>query len=1030
MADRSVLVRLRANADQFVREMRRASTAVRGVRDQIDTSNDRTAWMVQGLLALAPAAVTAGATAIPVLMGIATQAAVGATAIGTVALAFNGIGDALKALNKYELEPTAKNLQALQEEMARLGPDGAQFVGVLDQVGEKLSILQMDARAGMFPGMTEGLEDIVGMLPQLRAVVTAMSEGVGTLSADAGAGLAGPEFEQFFDFLTTDGKQILIEAGRTLGNFIDGFASLMVAFGPLTREYSAGLLDMSRRFEEWSEGLDRTDGFRAFVQYVEDNAPAVREMFGSIGTALVEVAKAAAPVGEIMVPALEALADAISIVADTPMGSFLILGVAITSLAGRLMALRRIAGGPIFAPFTRSIRDSVTATRAASGSVTAMARAFGPAAASVGLLAVAMSPLPEKVGLTNATMGAMIGMMAGPWGAAVGAGVGGFMDLTAAAHANSDSLRTALSALYDLENVDPAVALEKSISALEDLRADVEKVNFGEWLFGDDGKGTEIEQQALADLEESIDKLRVAKSKAADEKAFAEQVKKDADAAQESVEAFRNLAQAYEAPELTLSQLLERMREWGRAAGDMGKNIRRALNAGANPEALNDIIERLGPAAGVALQELADAGVGGAKRLNGSWRTFQNRLGTLNGAITDVKDDLREIGLESAVPYVDLMTGDYERKKSSVEGGISALNDKKAKPKVDLEKSKFDATMSTLNGALNRTGNRRVEPRVSLLGVPGAEAQLQGLTRSRTVTVNVAMGSSTAAMEQRLNRKGSADGSTVPKDGGPYRDRYPYLLAPGEEVISNRHGQADRHRPLLKAINAGMLADGGTAGGLAGGGSVPALPFAGLPSLNLTTMQLGQLNKALAASRRAVDRERSEREELISASSTLRETVRDRNRSELFGGDEWSSGGGIEGAIGILRGDAAAAALLKKQIKTLNRKGLNGAALDALLSEADAGTVASFAAGSAKDLRRYEAAFERRALLTASSGSTAAAAAYGSEIAAVTAQTRTLEARLKRIELAIRQEHKSDRRSQRNGSRAAARAGHRGQVKT
>mgnify|MGYP006176640011 CR=1 FL=1 len=58
---------------------------------------------------------------------------------------------------------------------------------------------------------------------------------------------------------------------------------------------------------------------------------------------------------------------------------------------------------------------------------------------------------------------------------------------------------------------------------------------------------------------------------------------------------------------------------------------------------------------------------------------------------------------------------------------------------------------------------------------------------------------------------GSADGGTVPKTGKPYADRHPYLLADGEEVISNRWGQADRHRSLLKAINAGRLADGGTA---------------------------------------------------------------------------------------------------------------------------------------------------------------------------------------------------------------------------
>lgn len=54
-----------------------------------------------------------------------------------------------------------------------------------------------------------------------------------------------------------------------------------------------------------------------------------------------------------------------------------------------------------------------------------------------------------------------------------------------------------------------------------------------------------------------------------------------------------------------------------------------------------------------------------------------------------------------------------------------------------------------------------------------------------------------------IGTRRSAEGSTVPSDGGPYSDRFPYLLAPGEEVISNRFGQADQNRALLKAINSG-----------------------------------------------------------------------------------------------------------------------------------------------------------------------------------------------------------------------------------
>lgn len=66
----------------------------------------------------------------------------------------------------------------------------------------------------------------------------------------------------------------------------------------------------------------------------------------------------------------------------------------------------------------------------------------------------------------------------------------------------------------------------------------------------------------------------------------------------------------------------------------------------------------------------------------------------------------------------------------------------------------------------------------------------------------------------------AAFGATVPKDGGAYYDRYPYLLAPGEEVISNRNGQADAWRPLLKAINGGMSTRQMTVAGRGvGGGS-------------------------------------------------------------------------------------------------------------------------------------------------------------------------------------------------------------------
>lgn len=342
--ERTVLVRLRANANQFAREMSVAANAVRGMRNEINTTNDRTAWLAQGIAALAPVAVSVGATAIPVVMGLGTQLGVAAGAAGVLALGMVGIGDGLKALNTFQLDPTVENLEKVRLEMEKLGPAGADFVRFLDEIGDQLSVLRMDARDGMFPGMTDGIEDLMSRLPEVRNIVSSIAEGIGELAADAGAGLAGPEFDEFFDFLETDAKPILLDFGRTIGNFIDGIASLIVAFGPLTDDFSGGLLDMSRSFEEWAEGLSNTAGWNDFVDYIRKTTPMVLDFAGSLFDAVVEIVEAAAPVGDVVLPMLTRLLDVVANLANTPLGSIAIMGAAFASIYGRTKALGELFG--------------------------------------------------------------------------------------------------------------------------------------------------------------------------------------------------------------------------------------------------------------------------------------------------------------------------------------------------------------------------------------------------------------------------------------------------------------------------------------------------------------------------------------------------------------------------------------------------------------------------------------------------------------------------------------------------------------
>lgn len=477
MTNRTVLVRLRAETSQFERGIVGAAGSLRTLRREIDTTNDRTAWLAQGLLSLGPALVPLGAAGVPVLAGLATQMGLAAGAAGTAALAFSGVGDALKALDDFQLEPTAENLEQMQQALAKIGPDGAEFVRFLDEAEPKFAALQMAAREGLFPGMQEGVESFVQLLPRVREVVSGIAQGMGELSASAGAGIAGPKFEEFFDYLERDAKPLLLDMGHTIGNFVEGFAAMAVAFAPLSESFSSGLRDMSESFAEWAQGLDESDSFAQFLAYVEEAGPKVLDLFGSLVTMFVQLAQAAAPVGDVLLPALTALADVVGVLADTPLGPTFIAAAAAMSAYGRAAALASIttaglgkvigstfqagkikAGADAFLTVT-SAQDraamSATALASAEEKRTSAQRAgfaqIGRNAAALSGLAVMTTGAADSIGLTNTASLALLGTLGGPWGVAVGGAVGFAMDLAAANDNLEAAVRGADSAIRDMD---------------------------------------------------------------------------------------------------------------------------------------------------------------------------------------------------------------------------------------------------------------------------------------------------------------------------------------------------------------------------------------------------------------------------------------------------------------------------------------------------------------------------------------------------------------------------------------------------
>src|SRR5690606_18321255 len=252
------------------------------------------------------------------------------------------------------------------------------------------------------------------------------------------------------------------------------------------------------------------------------------------------------------------------------------------------------------------------------------------------------------------------------------------------------------------------------------------------------------------------------------------------------------------------------------------------------------------------------------------------------------------------------------------------------------------------------------------------------------------------------NFGGSADGSTVPH-GGPYADRYPYLLAPGEEVISNRFGQADRHRSLLKAINAGRLADGGTVGGLASGGTVGratrrAFDLGGGMSAREVRREFAELRKALGGNTRALEVAQKQSERLAKAWNRLDERIERRaDRLDSLRADRESLvsaaagsfnndifGNGVAGLRLQLEADRNDAQATRRAFG--GTQGLSTGWRATLASSGDLATARERAGMSRGEVRQLARRYNRRRNAQTALGAYSGDAVYGREIKSMTAE--------------------------------------------
>lgn len=145
------------------------------------------------------------------------------------------------------------------------------------------------------------------ILEMSKPLFKGAAQAVNNLMAAFNQSLNTAPVKAFFDYLNKQGGPMLETLGKAVGNFLQGFMSMMTAFGPLAETTAQGFLNMSKGFATWAAGLSKSEKFQQFISYVQENMPKIRAIFRDALAGIIYFFTAFAPMSSDMMTSLQGL---------------------------------------------------------------------------------------------------------------------------------------------------------------------------------------------------------------------------------------------------------------------------------------------------------------------------------------------------------------------------------------------------------------------------------------------------------------------------------------------------------------------------------------------------------------------------------------------------------------------------------------------------------------------------------------------------------------------------------------------------
>lgn len=338
----------------------------------------------------------------------------------------NTVKTALIALKPFISGVSQSMEQASQKVLkwSQNSQTASKFFNMMNTTGVKTFNALLSA-AGRFG---DGLVNVFTQLAPLFLWVAQGLDSLGKKFQNWANSVGGQNaIRSFIEYTKTN----LPKIGQIFGNVFLGIGNLMRAFSQNSSNIFDALVQMTSKFRQWSETVGNSEGFKKFVEYVQQNGPVIMDLIGNIVRALVAFGTAMAPIASMLLRFVTALAGFVAKLFETHPAIAQVLGV-LTILGGAVWALMApfIAVGTVLSNvFGTSligvighIARFISSSGLLSGILNLLRGAFTFLMSPIAnisrllpLLGTAFTALTGPIGIAIAVIGALVGVIVYLW---------------------------------------------------------------------------------------------------------------------------------------------------------------------------------------------------------------------------------------------------------------------------------------------------------------------------------------------------------------------------------------------------------------------------------------------------------------------------------------------------------------------------------------------------------------------------------------------------------------------------------------